>query len=114
MDKTRQFVITVMLLSTIALVPLLFWKPPPEYAKEYFGPLFGFFLAKTGDLINWLIGATQKSSERSDKLAEATAASAASAAPPAGSKPLVVEAPATVRVDPGDPDDPTLFAGPRP
>lgn len=112
MNRTRQIVIFALIATTIACLPTLLFVPVSERAEQYINILVGFFIAKAGDAINWLLGSTEASGKRNEaqgealtKLADAatvTAAVAAANAPNAGGATMTVQPPAHVEITEGE------------
>lgn len=68
MNKTRAVVIYLLILTLMGSIPTLLAWPIPAESKDLLNIVLGFFVAKAGDAIAYLLNSTEGSKAKTDAM----------------------------------------------
>lgn len=71
MDRLRQVVILLLIFTLMACLPIFLLIPVPERSEAFVNIIVGWFIAKGGDAIAWLLNSTEQSARRNAANGEA-------------------------------------------
>lgn len=70
MNKTRAFIIYLLILTLTGSIPLLLAVPIPDRAEQLLNVVLGFFIAKGGDAVAYLLNSTEGSKAKTDAMVD--------------------------------------------
>ena len=68
MNRTRALVIYLLILTLMASIPTLMLLPIPDKAEQLLNVVLGFFIAKGGDAVAYLLNSTDGSKAKTDAM----------------------------------------------
>lgn len=68
MNRTRAVVIYALVLTLMGSIPTLMLLPIPAESKDLLNIVLGFFVAKTGDAVAYLLNSTAGSKTKTDAM----------------------------------------------
>lgn len=72
MNRLRAIVIMFLLMVLAASIPTLMLLPLPEKAEQLLNVVLGFFIAKGGDAVAYLLNSTEGSKAKTDAILAAS------------------------------------------
>lgn len=70
MNRTRAFVIYLLLLTLTGSIPLLLFAPIPDANEKIIYLIIGTFVAKAGDAVAYLLNSTESSKSKTDAMVD--------------------------------------------
>ena len=71
MQRTRAVVIYLLILTLMGSIPILLVWPIPVESKDLLNIVLGFFVAKAGDAIGYLLNSNEGSKRKTDAMVAA-------------------------------------------